>query len=193
MLTLVLILLSDVGSIPTSSTNVFNGLFKPFLLWYNLEVIKIFSKFSIGATAAIVTSMGLIAGLTQNNSLKNTIVASLLLIAIADNISDSLAVHIYKESEDAKRQEIASATYGNFILRFLIVFTFILIVLLLPALPALIVSSIWGLTLLVLLSVSISKVKNTPVRAEIIWHVAIALLVIVGSRLLGGFILKHIA
>jgi len=37
LLTLILISPSDVGAVPTSSTNIdLNGLYKPFLLWYNI-------------------------------------------------------------------------------------------------------------------------------------------------------------
>jgi VIT1/CCC1 family predicted Fe2+/Mn2+ transporter len=147
-------------------------------------MFKALSKYSMGATAAIITSMGLIAGLTQNDSMRQT--------TIADNVADSLGIYIYKESEGAKKREILSATFGNFILRFVLVVSFILIVLLLPAPQALKVSSAWGFMLLVLLGYAIAKAKNITVRVEIIWHVIVALLVIIGSKLLGGFILGHI-
>jgi hypothetical protein len=60
------------------------------------------NKFSIGATTAITTSMALIAGLTQGGNVKTGIITGLLIIAIADNISDSLGIHIYKESGKKK-------------------------------------------------------------------------------------------
>jgi VIT1/CCC1 family predicted Fe2+/Mn2+ transporter len=155
-------------------------------------MFKVLSKYSMGATAAIITSMGLIAGLTQSDTMRQTTIAGLLIIAIADNISDSLGIHIYKESEGAKKREILSATFGNFLLRLILVVSFIMIVVLFPSVQALIISSVWGLTLLILLSYSIAKAKKTTVRAEIIWHVVVALLVIIGSKLLGGFILGYI-
>jgi VIT1/CCC1 family predicted Fe2+/Mn2+ transporter len=155
-------------------------------------MFKVLSKYSMGATAAIITSMGLIAGLTQSDAMRQTTIAGLLIIAVADNISDSLGIHVYKESEGAKNREILSATFGNFFLRLVLVLSFILIVLLFSSLSALLVSSVWGLTLLVLLSYSIANVKKTTVHAEIIWHVVVALLVIVGSRLIGSFIIGHI-
>ena len=155
-------------------------------------MIKKFSKYSMGATAAILTSMGLIAGLAQGDSMKNTTIAGLLIVAIVDNISDSLGIHIYKESEGAKRNEIISATYGNFITRILIVFSFIFIVLFLPAVLSLIISSIWGIALLVILSLFIAKAKKTLISAEILWHVSVAVLIIVGCKVLGTFIYGHI-
>lgn len=146
----------------------------------------------MGATAAIITSMGLIAGLTQSDAMRQTTIAGLLIIAIADNVADSLGIHIYKESEGAKNKEILSATFGNFFLRLVLVISFILIVIIFPSMQALIISSVWGLTLLILLSYSIAKAKKTTVSAEIIWHVVVAILVIIGSKLLGGLILGHI-
>jgi len=148
------------------------------------------NKFSIGATAAITTSMGLIAGLTQGDTAKTSIITGLLIIAIADNISDSLGIHIYKESEGASRQDINSYTYGNFIVRLFLSFTFVLIVLLFSSHTALIVSSVWGLVLLAILSYLIAiKKKTNPVR-EVVWHVVVALMVIVVCKLLGNLILK---
>jgi VIT1/CCC1 family predicted Fe2+/Mn2+ transporter len=154
--------------------------------------MAIINKFSIGATAAITTSMGLIAGLTQGGNAKTGIITGLLIIAIADNISDTLGIHIYKESEGASRQDINSFTYGNFLARFFIVSTFVLIILLFSSYVALIISSVWGLFLLTILSYSIAKIKKTNSVPEIAWHLLVALLVIIGSKLLGNLILRMI-
>ena len=150
------------------------------------------NKFSIGATAAITTSMGLIAGLAQGDGAKTGIITGLLIIAIADNISDSLGIHMYKESEGASRRDINLSTFGNFTVRLFLACTFILIVLLFSSRTALIASSVWGLVLLAILSYLIAKSKKTNLFLEIAWHSAVALLVIVGSKLLGNLILKTI-
>jgi vacuolar iron transporter family protein len=136
--------------------------------------------------------MGLIAGLAQGNGAKTSIITGLLIIAIADNISDSLGIHMYKESEGVSRHEVNTYTYGNFIVRLFLAFTFVLIVLLLSSGTALIVSSIWGLFLLAILSYLIAKRKKTNLFIEVIWHLAVALLVIISSKLLGNLILKMV-
>jgi predicted membrane channel-forming protein YqfA (hemolysin III family) len=147
-------------------------------------------NFSLGATAAIVTSMSLIAGLAQGNYTKTGLIASLLVFAIADNISDSLGLHIYKESEGASRRETRIFTYGNYIARLFLSATFVLIVLLFSSYLAFIVSFLWGSTLLAILSYFIAKKKNAKPSSEIIWHLTIALMVVLGSRFLGNLILK---
>jgi len=151
------------------------------------------NKFSIGATAAIITSMGLIAGLTQGSNAETSIITGLFIIAIADNISDSFSIHIYKESEGASRKEINSSTFGNFTVRLILALTFVLIVLLFSPYNALIISSIWGLILLAVLSYLIAKHKETHPLREVAWHLLAALIVVAGSKILGSLILKIVA
>ena len=151
------------------------------------------NKFSIGATAAIITSLALIAGLAHGNDGRTSIVAGLLVIAIADNITDSLGIHIYKEAEGACKREINSSTLGNFTVRLVLALTFVMIVLLLPSYIALIVSAVWGLFLLTILSYFIAKAQKVSPLKQITRHVLVALSVIVGSKLLGNLILKEIA
>ena len=150
------------------------------------------SKYSLGSTAAIITSMALIAGLSRSSASKSSVIASLLIIAIADNISDSLSLHIYKESEGAEHKEIVASTYGNFIARFLVVLTFIAIVALDPANLAVLFASIWGLALLTLLSYSIARTKETHPMREIVWHLVVAVAVVVASRGIGSLIASHL-
>ena len=147
-------------------------------------------NFSLGATAAIVTSMGLIAGLAQGNYTKTGLITSLLVFAIADNISDSLGLHIYKESEGASSRETRMFTYGNYIVRLFLSATFVLIVLLFSSYLAFVVSFLWGTILLAILSYLIAKKKKTNPSLEIIWHLIIALMVVLGSRFFGNLILK---
>src|ERR1700732_1690668 len=54
---------------------------------------------SFGSPAAIVTCMGLIIGLDAATATKAAVLGSLLIIGVADNLTDSLSVHIYQEAE----------------------------------------------------------------------------------------------
>lgn len=47
------------------------------------------SKLSFGATSSTVTSLGIIFGLLTSGNPKASIIGSLLVIAVADNIADS--------------------------------------------------------------------------------------------------------
>ena len=56
--------------------------------------------FTFGGTSAIVTSMGLIIGLESATATTATIVSGLLIVAVTDNISDSLSIHITRKLRD---------------------------------------------------------------------------------------------
>ncbi len=60
-------------------------------------------RVSFGAPAAIVTSMALIVGLDAATANKATVVGSLLIAGLADNLTDSLTIHIYQEFGEAGR------------------------------------------------------------------------------------------
>jgi len=61
-----------------------------------LRMIKL-HNFSFGATSAVVTGLAIIVGLSAVHDAKIAIVSALLIIAIADNISDSFGIHIHQE------------------------------------------------------------------------------------------------
>jgi VIT1/CCC1 family predicted Fe2+/Mn2+ transporter len=146
------------------------------------------TNFSFGATSAIVTSLAFIVGLSRSINPNLTIIGLLLLFAIADNISDSLGIHIYQESELKKSKVVIASTFYNFLTRFLIVLVFILLVALLPIDYAVVVSIIYGISLLVILSYFIAKEEKVNPYKAILWHVAIAILIIIISNFIGVWI-----
>jgi len=148
------------------------------------------TRFSFGATSAIITCLAFIVGLASSANPKFTIIGSLLVIAIADNISDSLGIHIYQESDLKKSEIVRTATVFNFITRFCVILVFILFVLFLPLLYALILSIIWGISLLVLLSYYIAREQKVNPYRAIFEHVAIAVTVIIISNYLSEWILS---
>jgi len=148
------------------------------------------TRFSFGATSAIVTSLALIVGLSKNINPKLTIIGSLLVIAIADNVSDSLGIHIFQESDLKKPKVVSVSTFSNFFTRFLVVLIFVLLVAFLPIDYAVIVSIVLGISLLSVLSYFIGKEQKTNPYLSILEHVAIAILIIVASYFLREWIMN---
>jgi VIT1/CCC1 family predicted Fe2+/Mn2+ transporter len=145
-------------------------------------------NFSFGATAAIVTSIGLIVGLDAATAAKATILSGLLIIAIADNLTDSLSVHIYQESEQLEPRAAFHATLTNFAARLGLSLSFAFLVLILPLRVAVIASILWGLLLLTGLSYVVARSRKLPVLREIAKHVAIAVIVMASSKTIGHII-----
>lgn len=142
-------------------------------------------NYIFGSSAAILTDVSLIVGLGSARAGKGPILAGLLTIAVADNISDSLGIHLYKESEGYGQRLSLLSTTLNFLSRLLISCTFIAIVLVLPLAHALYIGLIWGLLLIVFISYLISRSnRDNPVK-EMVIHVLVAVVVIALSRYLG--------
>ncbi len=142
-------------------------------------------NYIFGSSAAIITDVSLIVGLGSARAGKGPILAGLLTIAVADNISDSLGIHLYKESEGYDQKLSLLSTTLNFLSRLLISCTFIAIVLVLPMAQAVYVGLVWGLLLVVIISYLISRRnRDNPVK-EMAIHVLVAAVVVALSRWLG--------
>ena len=90
------------------------------------------TKFSFGATSAIITNLGIITGLDTLAHPRISIIAGMLAVALADNISDSFGIHIYQESEHLSKKEVWLSTLTNFFARLFVSSTFIVLIILLP-------------------------------------------------------------
>jgi len=143
---------------------------------------------SFGGTAAIVTSMGLVFGLDAAESSRQTIVGALLIIALADNLSDSLSVHLYQEAERLESREAFVSTAANFATRLVLALSFVALVIALPRELMKVVVPCWGFLLLALLTAWIAHARRAPVGREIAKHLAVGAVVLAISRWLGLWI-----
>ncbi len=147
---------------------------------------------SFGSTAAVVTSLGLVAGFASTGTSQAALITSLLIIGIADNLSDSLSVHLYQEAEELERHEAFVSTVSNFLTRLLITAAFLLLAVTLTGGWLIIVATVWGLAVLGGLTVLLAHQRHASVRRELMRHFAIAIAVIALSRLIGTFITAHV-
>jgi vacuolar iron transporter family protein len=145
-------------------------------------------NYSFGATAAIVTSIGLIIGLDAATATKATILSGLLIIAIADNLTDSLSIHIYQEAEQLEPRAAFRATVINFAVRLGLSLSFVFLMVILPLRLAVAASILWGLLLLAGLSYVVARTRKLPVLPEIAKHVAVAVIVMLSSKIIGHVI-----
>jgi hypothetical protein len=146
------------------------------------------SKFSFGATSSTVTSLGIIFGLLTSGNPKVSIIGSLLVIAVADNIADSLGIHIYRESTATKPENTRMFTISNFLTRFGITLTFVVLFAFLPIEIAAASCMSMGLGILIFLSYLIGVQRKTSTLKEIAIHLGIAIPVIIISHFLGQLI-----
>ena len=146
------------------------------------------SKFSFGATSSTVTSLGIIFGLITSGNPKAGIIGSLLVVAVADNIADSLGIHIYRESTATQKENTRMFTISNFLTRFGITLTFVALIATLPVDIGAAACVAIGMGILVFLSYMIGVQRKTSTLREVLIHLGIAIPVIIISRFLGQLI-----
>ena len=149
------------------------------------------TRISFGATSAIITNLGIITGLDTLVHPKLSIIGAILVIALADNISDSFSILIFQESGRLSKKEVWISTLTNFFARLLVSSTFIILIILLPIKHAVVYSVIWGLLILTIMTYTIARRRKVSPYFAILVHTIVAVLVIVASNLLGGFLIAR--
>ena len=123
---------------------------------------------SFGLTFGVITTLGLMVGLHSGTPSRTVVIGGILTIAIADAMSDALGMHIAEESKNnGNVSEIWESTIATFTVKFLISLTFVLPVLLLQLEEAIMVSVVWDLSLLAVLSPLLARAsRSRPGRSS---------------------------
>ncbi len=161
---------------------------KKLLKFFRGKEIEI-TNYIFGGTSAIVTSLAIITGLNASENPRLAIIGSLLVIALADNISDSLGIHIYQESEGMPARKVWLKTGTNFFTRLIVSFGFIAIIAVFPLALATYIAIAYGLATLAVFSYFIAISQNRKPMFPILEHLCIAVVVIALSKFVGDFII----
>lgn len=144
---------------------------------------------SFGLTSGIITTVGLIVGLNASTGSKNVILGGILVIAVADALSDALGIHVSEESEGHHTaKEIWQSTISTFLAKFIIALTFIIPILTMPLYAAMIMSMFWGLALIAGLSYYVASMYNRDPWDAVFEHLVITIVVLVVTQLLGFWV-----
>lgn len=136
--------------------------------------------------------MALITGLGAANAGKASVVSALLIAAVADNLSDSLSVHMYQESERLEQGEAFIGTLSNFATRLMVCLSFVLMIVLVPPQLASICGLLWGMSLLAVLSWILAEQRKVSGVSEVAKHLGVALAIILVSKSVGHWIAVHV-
>ena len=147
---------------------------------------------SYGGTAAIVTNMAMLIGLSAAMATKSAIVSALAVVALGDNLTDSLSIHVYQESERLDGPKAFVTTIANFTTRLLLSASFILFVILLPMNTAIAVSGAWAFLLLTGLTYLLARERRQRAFPEIVKHMTVALMVVIASEGIGMWVSRYL-
>ncbi len=150
--------------------------------------ISIKKGLSFGSTSGIITTLGLIVGLNSNTHSHLVLIGGILVIAIADAMSDALGIHISQEAENKNTTtQVWESTIATFLSKFLFSLTFIIPVLFLPLSAAIFVCIGWGLSLIIILSYFLAKQQKINPFGVILEHLIISVIVIVITHYVGDW------
>lgn len=143
--------------------------------------------FSFGLTSSIITTLGLMVGLTSGSHSELVVIGGILTMATADAFSDSLGIHVSEEAElNIPVAQVWRATISTFITKFIITSLFVVPILLFTLNTAVIVNIILGLFLLSVFSYYLGYlqpgISPWKVVAE---HLLIAVVVIIATYSVG--------
>ena len=140
---------------------------------------------NFGITSGVITTLGLIYGLHSSVGTKVAILGGILTIAIADSLSDALGMHISVESTGEDHKNVDAATKYTFLSKFSVALTFLIPFLFLNIIPALILSTIWGVSIIVYVNYRIAKKLRKKPLKFITEHLSLTALVLILAHFVG--------
>jgi len=144
---------------------------------------------SYGLTSGVITTLGLMVGLHSGTRSKLAVLGGIITIAVADAFSDALGIHISEESENVHtKREIWISTGATFLSKFLFALTFVIPVVLFKLSTAVLISIIWGMSILTILSYKIARSQGAKPWNVITEHLLIAFVVIFITHFIGDLI-----
>lgn len=149
---------------------------------------SIIKGLGFGLTSGIITTLGLIVGLHSGTHSRSVVVGGVLVIAIADALSDSLGIHISEESGGHGTSHIWASTLTTLASKFIFAVSFLVPLLLLELDTAIVVSIAWGLSLIMAFSFYIAKRQGEKPWKAVAEHVLIAIAVIILTHYVGDWL-----
>ena len=144
---------------------------------------------SFGLTSGVITTLGLLVGLDAGTHSQPIVLGGILTIAVADSLSDAMGIHLAEESKNnVLTSHIWESTIATFLAKLSIALTFAVPVLLVSLRTAILVSILWGLLLLTMLSVLLARSQRIAPWKVISEHLLIALCVVALSYFVGDWV-----
>ncbi len=139
-----------------------------------------------GGTSGAITTIGLIVGLHAGTESLIALLGGILVVAVADAMSDAIGIHVAEEADpDSSSEHIWAATLWTFVTKLVVALPFALPLLWLPLQTAVIVAVSWGFLVITVLSVLIARIQQVRTLPVITVHLAITIVVVTVSYYIG--------
>lgn len=155
---------------------------------------QLITGISFGLTTAVITSLGMIVGMHSATSSKLAVVAGIVVMAIADGLSDAVGLHTAEEAEveNGRRKHTSKEIWLTTLFAFISVsgftLTFAIPILLFSLETAVFLAIAWGILLLILLNFYIAKIRKENPTKLISEHILLAIFVVIVSHVVGSLV-----
>ncbi len=142
-----------------------------------------------GLTSGVITTLGVIVGLQAGTHSRLAVLAGILVIAIADALSDAMGIHVSEEAEmEHSIKEQWEAALFTFLSKFIFTLSFIIPVTLFEEYTAMVASVVWGLILITIFSFHMARVQGQNPLKVVLEHVTITLIVVFLTHYIGEMV-----
>ncbi|HEU4684220.1 MAG TPA: hypothetical protein VFS39_06945 [Nitrospira sp.] len=144
---------------------------------------------SFGLTSGVITTLGLMVGLHAGTHSRTAVLGGILTIAVADALSDAMGMHLAEESKHtASALEIWESTAATFVAKLGIALSFAVPVMMTDLPTAVVISVLWGVLLLAVLSLFMARAQRIAPWKVIGEHLLIMLCVVALSHYVGEWV-----
>jgi len=144
--------------------------------------------FGFGLTSGVISTLGLMMGLSSGTHSSDVVLGGIIVIAIADAMSDAVAIHMSEETNASEDEStIWPETIASFSSKFIIALLFVIPVLLLPLNAVVNLNIIFGLLLIGILSYYIAKFEKRNILKIVASHLIITIAVVVITKYVGAW------
>ena len=142
-----------------------------------------------GITSGVITTLGVIAGLHSGTQSELAIIVGILVLAVADSLSDAIGIHILEEAENEHTtHELWQSAFFTFVSKLCVALSFVIPLQLFELYTAILVSVVWGVLLISVFSYLMAKTQKKNPAKVIIEHVAIMIAVVIAAHYIGDFL-----
>jgi len=142
-----------------------------------------------GLTSGVITTLGVIVGLQSGTHSKLAVLAGIIVLAVADALSDAVGIHVSEEAEmKHTTRELWSAAFFTFLSKAVFTLSFLVPIMLLELSTAIVVSVFWGLFLTTVFSFYMARVQNKNPVKVVAEHVLVTVAVVLLAHYVGDLI-----
>jgi vacuolar iron transporter family protein len=148
-----------------------------------------------GINSGVLTTVGIISGISQTTTNPMFIVVSVLSLAISDCVGEAYGIYLSKKAEKINNNDNGPmiAMISAFISKFMTVICFLIPLLFswnLKYFKNLVWPVLYSIVMLILIDVRLSELRNEDIKKYLISHMILLFIVVISTKFIGQTLSK---